>query len=285
MKKKLTIIAACAAMLITLGISVFTWTENKSTSLTDNSGGINSQNFTGSGGARENNSNTGNNNGESNSNGEKSNIPGTAEKKDFIITIDPGHGGYDPGKVGVNNIQEKDVNLAISLILRDILTDSGFTVYLTRDSDVSLDTPGAPSKKNSDLHNRIEMIRNNQSDISVSIHQNSFSDSSVHGAQVFYYFSSDKGSSLADCIEEGISTTISPDTARKSKANDNYVLLKNNPCPAVIVECGFLTNESEGTSLSGTEYQTTIAKAIAQGINSYYENYFLNSGTQPLPVN
>ena len=182
MKKKLTIIAACAAMLITLGISVLTWTEN--------------------------NSNTGNNNCKSSSNGEKSKTPGTADKKDFVITIDPGHGGYDPGKVGVNNVQEKDVNLAISLILRDILTDSGFTVYLTRDSDVSLDTPGATSKKNSDLHNRIEMIRTNQSDISVSIHQNSFSDSSVHGAQVFYYFSSDKSSSLADCIEEGISTTI-----------------------------------------------------------------------------
>lgn len=283
MKKKLTIIAACAAMLITLGISVLTWTESRSTSSPDNSDGINAQDFTGSGGTREENSNA--NNGSDNTNGESDNSPGTSGKKDFIITIDPGHGGYDPGKVGVNNIQEKDVNLAISLILRDILTDSGFTVYLTRDSDVSLDTPGASSKKNSDLHNRIEMIRTNQSDISVSIHQNSFSDSSVHGAQVFYYFSSDKGSSLADCIEEGISTTISPDTARKSKANDNYILLKNNPCPAVIVECGFLTNESEGTSLSGTEYQTTIAKAIAQGINSYYENYFLNTDTQSTPTN
>ena len=285
MKKKLSIIAACAAMLITLGISVFTWTENKSTFLINNSDGIDSQNFTGSDGKCEKNSNTGNNNCKSGSNGAKSKTPGTAAKKDFVITIDPGHGGYDPGKVGVNNIQEKDVNLAISLILRDILTDSGFTVYLTRDSDVSLDTPGATSKKNSDLHNRIEMIHTNQSDISVSIHQNSFSDSSVHGAQVFYYFSSDKSSSLADCIEEGISTTISPDTARKSKANDNYILLKNNPCPAVIVECGFLTNENEGTSLSGTEYQTTIATAIAHGINSYYENYFLNSGTQPIPAN
>lgn len=262
MKKKLTIIAACAAMLITLGISVLTWTESKS-----NSPGH--TNF--------------DNNKESNRNDESNGSPGTSVKKDFIITIDPGHGGYDPGKIGVNNIQEKDVNLAISLILRDILTDSGFTVYLTRDSDVSLDTPGATSKKNSDLHNRIEIIRTNQSDISVSIHQNSFSDSSVHGAQVFYYFSSDKSNFLADCIEEGISTTISPDTARKSKANDNYILLKNNPCPAVIVECGFLTNENEGTSLSGTEYQTTIAKAIAQGINSYYETYFLNTDAQSMP--
>lgn len=283
MKKKLTIIAACAAMLITLVISVLTWTENKSTSLTDNSDGINSQNFTDSDGKCGKNSNIGNNNCKSSNNGEKNKNPGPADKKNFIITIDPGHGGYDPGKIGVNNIQEKDVNLAISLILRDILTDSGFTVYLTRDSDVSLDTPGATSKKNSDLHNRIEIIRTNQSDISVSIHQNSFSDSSVHGAQVFYYFSSDKSNFLADCIEEGISTTISPDTARKSKANDNYILLKNNPCPAVIVECGFLTNENEGTSLSGTEYQTTIAKAIAQGINSYYETYFLNTDAPSMP--
>ena len=134
MKKKLSIIAACAAMLITLGISVFTWTENKSTFLINNSDGIDSQNFTGSDGKCEKNSNTGNNNCKSGSNGAKSKTPGTAAKKDFVITIDPGHGGYDPGKVGVNNIQEKDVNLAISLILRDILTDSGFTVYLTRDS-------------------------------------------------------------------------------------------------------------------------------------------------------
>ena len=103
MKKKLTIIAACAAMLITLGISVLTWTESKS-----NSPGH--TNF--------------DNNKESNRNNESNGSPGTSVKKDFIITIDPGHGGYDPGKIGVNNIQEKDVNLAISLILRDILTDS-----------------------------------------------------------------------------------------------------------------------------------------------------------------
>lgn len=93
MKKKLSIIAACAAMLITLGISVFTWTENKSTFLTDNSDGIDSQNFTGSDGKCEKNSNTGNNNCKSSSNGAKSKTPGTAAKKDFVITIDPGHGG------------------------------------------------------------------------------------------------------------------------------------------------------------------------------------------------
>ena len=185
-----------------------------------------------------------------------------------VITIDAGHGGYDPGKVGVDGLKEKDVNLQIALYLKDILTENGFRVYLTRDTDISLYEEGAASKKTSDLNRRIAIASENNSDLLISIHQNSFSDSSIHGAQVFYYEGSDEGKSLAEAIQGAIKETVDTDNERPVKGNSEYMILKYSSCTALIVECGFLSNPDECALLSASDYQQMMAKAIADGIIS-----------------
>ena len=108
----------------------------------------------------------------------------------YTITLDAGHGGYDPGKIGINDSKEKDINLQIASYLQELLDSLGFEVYMTRTDDSSLNTETAESLKTSDLNHRIEIVTSHNSDFFISIHQNSFSDSSVHGAQVFYYANS-----------------------------------------------------------------------------------------------
>lgn len=199
-------------------------------------------------------------------------LPDTAVREtsqDIVITIDPGHGGYDPGKVGVTGVLEKDVNLSIALLLKDILASYGYTVYLTRDTDISLNDPDASSKKTSDLNNRIAITESNQSQLLISIHQNSFSQESVHGAQVFYYANSEEGETLAGLIQDNIKALADPENTREIKGNSEYVILAKSPCTAVIVECGFLSNPSECEKLSSAEYQQRMAESIANGILAF----------------
>ncbi len=183
-----------------------------------------------------------------------------------VITIDAGHGGYDPGKIGADGTKEKDINLKIALYLRDVLTEQGFTVYLTRDTDISLYDDNASNKKVSDLNNRIAVLNDNNSDLFISIHQNSFSDSSVHGAQVFYYEGSDDGKALATSIQSSIKSMVDESNERPIKGNSEYMILKYSPCTALIVECGFLSNPDECVLLASPEYEQLMAEAIAQGI-------------------
>lgn len=183
-----------------------------------------------------------------------------------VITIDAGHGGYDPGKVGADGTNEKDVNLQIALYLRDILAENGFEVYITRTTDISLYEEGAANKKVSDLNQRIAIVTENNSDLFISIHQNSFSASSVHGAQVFYYEGSETGKKLAQSIQDSIRNTVDSTNERAIKGNSEYMILKYSPCTAVIVECGFLSNPDECALLTSSDYQQLMAKAIAYGI-------------------
>lgn len=204
-------------------------------------------------------------------------IPDTQETDDpsskYIITLDPGHGGYDPGKIGVDDSKEKNINLQITLALKQKLTDMGFVVYMTRDEDISLNTETQGTMKTSDLNHRIQIVTDHKSDLFVSIHQNSFTDPSVHGAQVFYFTGSEQGKLLAESIHGSIQSNIDSDNERPVKGNAKYLILKKSPCPAVIVECGFLSNPEECTSLTSSEYQDAMAAAIAEGIWSFITAY------------
>lgn len=184
----------------------------------------------------------------------------------LVITLDPGHGGYDPGKIGVDDVKEKDINLAISLYLKEELTTMGFQVYMTREEDISLNTDTAGSKKVSDLNHRVQIVSEHNSDLFISIHQNSFSQASVHGAQVFYYESSEEGKQLAESIQASIQSMVDSENERPIKGNTEYMILKKSPCTAVIVECGFLSNPDECAKLTSADYQKLIASAIANGI-------------------
>lgn len=189
-----------------------------------------------------------------------------------VIVIDPGHGGFDPGKVGITGVHEKEINLKIGLKVRDYLEQSGAYVIMTRTEDVDLDGNDEKQLKKMDMHNRKEKINNSNGDILVSIHQNAFPQPKVKGAQVFYHGSSDEGKDLANYIQQAIKTYADSSNQRIPKQNADYYVLRTTKIPAVIVECGFLTNPEEEAKLNTDEYQEAIAWAIYIGIIDYFQN-------------
>ncbi len=191
------------------------------------------------------------------------------EKKEYIVAVDAGHGGQDPGKVGINDSLEKDVNLAIALKVKKLLESDNIVVHMTRESDEGLYNEGDANKKISDLNKRCSLIDGWNSDIAVSIHQNSYSDSSVKGGQVFYYAASEKGTNLAQSIQVELDSVC--EKTRPAKANRDYYMLLNVKCPMVIVECGFLSNWEEAELLNTEEYQQKMAEAIVRGIEEYFK--------------
>lgn len=192
-----------------------------------------------------------------------------SSEDDIIILIDPGHGGRDPGKVGVNDSLEKDINLAISIKLKSFLEQKNYKVIMTRTEDVGLYKETDSNKKREDLKNRVKCVEDNNADIMVSIHQNSFGDSKQKGAQVFYYTNSEEGQKLANKIQEEIIRVTNPDIGRKEKENSSYYMLKESSCTSVIVECGFLSNYEEAELLTTESYQNDLAWSIYMGIVKY----------------
>lgn len=193
----------------------------------------------------------------------------TEEK--ICIVIDAGHGGSDPGKVGVNGALEKDINLALALKLKELLKNKDFEIILTRDSDIGLYSEGSTNKKVEDMQNRCKIITEANPNFTISLHQNSYTTSDVCGAQVFYYGQSAAGKELAEILQSSLIANVSPENKRVAKANESYYLLKKTPTPTVIVECGFLSNPSEADLLLTEDYQNTLTNAIYLGILEYLE--------------
>lgn len=181
------------------------------------------------------------------------------------IIIDAGHGGIDAGKSGVNGEKEKDINLKIAMKIKKLLSDNDVPVRMTRENDDRL----ADSQR-ADLEARTE-IMNGGALLAVSIHQNSYHDPAVSGAQVFYYTGSEEGRNAAGIIQAELNA-LAPDHTKEIKANDTYYILKNTEVPAVIVECGFLSNYTEAEKLSDDAYQNKIAEAVAKGILQYIQD-------------
>ena len=191
------------------------------------------------------------------------------QEEQICVVIDAGHGGDDPGKVGINGVYEKDVNLKIAKLVKLFLEANDITVVMTRESDEGLYDADASNKKVQDMKRRIELIDNTSPALTVSIHQNSFPEEYVHGAQVFYYTGSTQGRQLAEYIQNQLVEKTDPGNRRQVKANDSYYLLKKTGTPIVIVECGFLSNSDEAERLCTPEYQERIAWAIHMGILRY----------------
>ena len=178
------------------------------------------------------------------------------------VVIDAGHGGQDPGKVGIDGSLEKDINLQIALKLQKFLQMQDVDAVLTRDSDQGLYDENASNKKVQDMKNRVALIEEHQPALVVSIHQNSYHEEYVHGAQVFYYAGSERSKELAERIQRVMAEELDKDNARQAKANDSYYLLKKTSVPIVIVECGFLSNYEEAQKLASDSYQERAAWAI-----------------------
>lgn len=194
---------------------------------------------------------------------------GTQKVASPLILVDAGHGGSDPGMIGVGGLEEKGINLSISLLLRDTLEKSGYSVIMTREEDKGLYDSSAANKKAQDMQRRIAMIREHMPVLSVSIHQNSYHDAGVHGPQVFYYESSVEGKKLAEAVQSSLNDLLEVDRPREVKGNTSYYLLKRSSGTLVIVECGFLTNPEEAQKLQTKEYQEKVAAAVSEGIRTY----------------
>ena len=189
-------------------------------------------------------------------------------EKKICVVIDAGHGGSDPGKVGINNQLEKEINLKIAKILKGFLQAEGIEVVMTREDDAGLYDDDASNKKVQDMKRRLEIIETADPVIVVSIHQNSYHEEYVKGAQVFYYSTSENSKQLAEVIQEQL-RSLDPDNKREAKGNDSYFLLKKTSKPIVIVECGFLSNREEAEKLSSALYQEKMAWNIHMGIMKY----------------
>lgn len=209
----------------------------------------------------------------------------SGEKNDLAtVILDPGHGGEDGGAVGIDGIIEKDINLSISLKLRDLLQAAGYKVIMTRETDTAIyddDSKTLREKKRSDLYNRAAIIKDNSKEktIFVSIHQNKFPNEKYFGSQIFYSKNHSGSQNLASGIKDSLVGLIQPENTRETKPADKKIfLLHNAQIPAVIVECGFLSNENEANKLTKPEYQTQLAFSIYCGIS----NYFINNLTDKI---
>ena len=183
------------------------------------------------------------------------------------IIIDAGHGGVDSGALGLYGLVEKDINLSISLKLADMLDAFGFKTTLVRGADESIHDPDANTirkKKNTDLVNRLKLMNKSPSSITVSIHQNIFEESRYSGAQMFYGVKNPESETLAQYLQENFRKYLQPENNRKIKsAGTNLYLMQNAVTPAVLCECGFLSNPNEAAKLSDSEYQDMVAYVIA----------------------
>lgn len=187
------------------------------------------------------------------------------------VLIDAGHGGEDGGAVGVGGVIEKEINLSISASVADFLTLCGFDVTMTRgdDSDLSSEGESIKTRKYSDMTNRLKLYNADNTAV-VSIHQNQFTDSSAHGTQVFYSPNHADSERLAQCIRGSVTALLQPENDREiKKAGKSIYLLKNAENPAVIVECGFISNPEECALLCDSDYQQQMSFAVSTGFLDY----------------
>ena len=191
------------------------------------------------------------------------------------VIIDPGHGGFDGGAGAADGTSEKDINLKISLKMRDLLCLSGFNVVMTRTKDTGTEDDSSQSiaaRKKSDLKNRLSLMQNDGETVYFSIHLNKFTTSAASGMQVFYTPNFDEAQTLGECIQNMVVANLQPENKRTvEKGGGTTYLLKNAKVPAVIVECGFLSNKGDLEKLKDENYQSRLAFCIAAGIMEYYK--------------
>lgn len=197
-----------------------------------------------------------------------------ADNSKKTILVDPGHGGIDGGAVAKDGTLEKDINLTISKKVRDLLVKEGYKVIMSREEDKSLSSEGGTIRKRKleDLDNRQKLIRTSQSDMFISIHLNAFPQRQYYGAQV-WYASNKKSENFAVMMQNNLKEDLDPNNKRMAKdAKDSFIIMRNPPdIPAIMIECGFLSNEAEAQRLKSDSYRQQLAQSIARTVNMYFE--------------
>lgn len=179
------------------------------------------------------------------------------------VVIDPGHGGFDGGTIGTAGTKESEINLAISKLVQKEFESQGAEVVMLRERDEALG-----KEKQEDMAARRELIETSGQDVTVSIHQNRFEDASVYGPQVFYAPGSVEGEKLAKYVQDSLNEALEVKKPRV-QMEGNYYIVKSGSVPAIIVECGFLSNPEEEAKLKTEAYQKKVAKAVREGVGAY----------------
>lgn len=199
-----------------------------------------------------------------------------AKKLDVTVVIDAGHGGEDGGCIGVDGTLEKDVNLDVSCRIRDILSSAGIKCVMTRTDDTMLyDFYGdlenyTGQKKTYDLKNRLRIGNEHTKAVFVSIHMNSFPQSSCEGVQVYYSPNHASSVSLAEAVQASVKTYLQPENDREIKrAGSSIYILNRISRPAILVECGFLSNPNECALLNDDNYKERLALCISSAIAEF----------------
>lgn len=191
-------------------------------------------------------------------------------KPEYTIVIDAGHGGRDGGAIGkTTGVTESELNLKYALTLKNLCEDFGIGVVMTRSDMNGLYDESASNKKKSEMEKRKKIINESGADLMVSIHMNSFPLSSSQGAYVFYANGSDKGFELAKSVQTSL--CLSFETARKTVTVGDYFVLNYSNIPAILIECGFLSNPVEEIKLQDDEYCKNFCYSILAGIISYFQ--------------
>ncbi len=200
------------------------------------------------------------------------------------LILDAGHGGEDGGAVSLTGVPESHINLAVVLRIDQLLGFYGLSPILTRETDISLHDTAAKTlreKKVSDLHNRVSAIEGTENAVVISIHQNTFSNASYHGAQVFFR-AGDESRALAVLVQDTLRTGLEPSNRRTpTQIADSVYLMKHITCPAVLVECGFLSNAAEEALLRSEGYQTKLALCVA---SAWLRSGEIQAGNAPGPM-
>lgn len=190
-------------------------------------------------------------------------------KAEYSIVIDAGHGGRDSGAVGKSGITESELNLKYAKQLKSLCEDFGIGVVMTRNDMNGLYDESAPNKKKSEMERRKNIINTSEADLMISLHMNSFPLPSCEGAQVFYASGSDLGLELAKSVQASVCQSF--DNARDYVSVGDYFVLNYSEIPAVLVECGFLSNPNEEKLLQSDEYCQKFCYALLAGILSYFK--------------
>ena len=184
-----------------------------------------------------------------------------------VIVIDAGHGGMDGGAVADDGTLEKDLNLIIAKDVAQILKYNGFRVILTRETDTMLGSGEAGKVKRADLNERLRIAEEGADNIFVSIHMNKYPDSRPHGLQVYYSKNNGKSRDIAETVRATVVTTLQPDNKREVKAAGSEIFILNRATvPAVLIECGFISNADELSSLKDEKYRRQLSSVIAAAI-------------------
>ena len=186
------------------------------------------------------------------------------------VLLDAGHGGQDGGAVSVTGTPEKELNLSVTLISADLLRSLGYRVILTREKDLELRADGGGSRKMQDLKGRLLLAEANPGAPFLSFHMNKFPQGKYHGLQVYYARRDPASRPLAEAIQSAVKQVLQPDNERAVKpATSAIFLLDNITSPAVLIECGFLSNEAEAKRLEDPVYQTELALTVVSAFAAW----------------